>query len=73
MDGGGKVVGGVPESVLDLPEEFGVGPVDELLGHPGEGVVGRGAESLDEGVDAGLAVGVRGSGVGHGGHPGESR
>ena len=30
MRGRREVVGGVPEAVLDLPEQFGVGPIDEL-------------------------------------------
>lgn len=73
MCGGSEVVGSIPEAVLDFPKQFGVGPVDKLLGHPADGLVGGRPEAGREGVDAGLAIGVRGGGFGHGDHPGVNR
>jgi hypothetical protein len=60
MCGRGEVVGGI-------------GPIDELLGHADEGLIGGRPESGHECVEAGLPVGIRVGRLRHGDHPGEKR
>ncbi len=56
MSGGGELLGVIAEAEFDGAEQLAVGGIDEFLGHPAEGAVGRGAELFDEGADAGFAV-----------------
>jgi hypothetical protein len=46
----------VTQVVLDLAEGLIFGEIDEALGHVAEGLVGLGAEPVEEGLDAGFAV-----------------
>jgi len=75
VGGGGQRGGQVAQVVLDLPEGLAVGQVGQPLGHPAEGLLAVGAEALQEGLDARLAVvgGLRrgrSGGVPQGDHPG---
>ncbi len=56
MGGGGEAVGQVTQVVLDLAEGLVFGEIDEAFGHLAEGLVGLGAEAIEEGLDAGFAV-----------------
>jgi hypothetical protein len=56
VGGGSEAVGQVAQVVLDLAEGLAFGEIDEALGHLAEGLVGLGAEAVEEGLDAGFAV-----------------
>ena len=56
MGGGGEAVGQVAQVVLDLAEGPISGEIDEAFGHLAEGLVGLGAEPVEEGLDAGFAA-----------------
>jgi hypothetical protein len=53
---GGQAVGEVAQVVLDLAEGAALGEIDEALGHVAEGLVGLGAEAVEEGLDADFAA-----------------
>ena len=46
----------VAQRVFDGPEDLVVGQIDEAFGHLAEGLVGLGAEPVEEGLDAGFAA-----------------
>lgn len=58
VSGSGEFTANVTKVKLDLTEEFAVGAIDEMFGHPTGGGLGSREKASGEIVDAGLAFGV---------------